>query len=495
MASTEAPLLAVTAATEKKHAGDEESSVWSEVKKQHRLAGPLVAGHLLVNVVDMVAIVFVGHIGKLELAGASIAIAFTTVTGFGLLSEDSIVSERVLNYDQSGIATGLDTLCGQAFGAGQHHLLGVHKQRAMLVLALVSVPVAALWARAGEVLAWCGQDPDIAASAGSYVRWLIPALFVYGPLECHVRFLQAQNVVVPVMLSSGAAALIYPVACWLLASRLGLGSRGVALADAVSYLVSLSFLAVYVRLSPSCKATWTGFSREALGGVLGFLKLAVPSALMVCIEWWSFELPVLLSGLLPNPELETAVLSICMHTTAFALMIPIGLGAAISTRVSNELGAGRPRAARLATRVVMFLALLVCVSEGLLMVLARNLFGYVYSDDGEVAKYTARVVPVLAVAILFDGLQSVLSGVVVGCGRQNLGAIINLVAFYVVGVPAALFFAFVCRLEGVGLWYGLLCGMVVQMLLLLSIVLCTNWKQEVLKANDRIFDNSDTIFL
>lgn len=78
--------------------------------------------------------------------------------------------------------------------------------------------------------------------------------------------------------------------------------------------------------------------------------------------------------------------------------------------MSNELGAGRPHAARLATWVVVLLAFSVCVSEGVGMVLARNLFGYVYSNDEQVAKYTARVVPVLAVAILFDGMQSVLQG-------------------------------------------------------------------------------------
>lgn len=83
----DAPLL-----TAKKHGGDEESQVWSEVKKQQHLAVPLVAGHLLVNVVEMVSIMFVGHIGKLELAGASIAIAFTTVTGFGLLVIDCVHS-------------------------------------------------------------------------------------------------------------------------------------------------------------------------------------------------------------------------------------------------------------------------------------------------------------------------------------------------------------------------------------------------------------------
>lgn len=104
---------------------------------------------------------------------------------------------------------------------------------------------------------------------------------MYGPLQCHSRFLQTQNVVVPVMLSSGATAAIHVAVCWLLVHRLSMVSNGAALGTAVSYLVNLSILALYVRLSPSCKATWLGFSREAFRGIGDFLKLAVPSALMI----------------------------------------------------------------------------------------------------------------------------------------------------------------------------------------------------------------------
>ncbi|PNT62725.1 hypothetical protein BRADI_4g07595v3 [Brachypodium distachyon] len=150
------------------------------------------------------------------------------------------------------------------------------------------------------------------------------------------------------------------------------------------------------------------------------------------MEWGSFELQVLLSGLLPNPKLETVVLSIC-------------------TRVSNGLGAGRPQAARLAARVVMLLALAVGASQGLAMFLLRNVWGYAYSNDEQVAGYIARMMPILAISIVFDSLQCVLSGVVRGCGQQKTGAFVNLVAYYIVGVPAAFFFAFICHLGGMAL--------------------------------------------
>ncbi|KAF8646702.1 hypothetical protein HU200_065704 [Digitaria exilis] len=376
MATEEEPLLNGTD-PEIKHVGDEdESLVCAEVKKQLSLAGPLVPGYLLQYVVQLLSLMFVGHLGELQLAGASVATSFATVTGFSVLG---------------GMSTSLETLCGQAFGAKQHHLLGIYKQRAMLVLILVSIPVSAMWAYTGEILVWFGQDTEIAAAAASYIRGLIPALLVNGPLNCHIRFLQAQNAVVPVMLSSGVTAAAHVPVCWLLVRALGMGAAGAALAIAVSYAANLCFMAVYVRVSPRCRSTWTGFSREAFRGIPAFFRLAVPSAMMVCIEWWSFEQLVLLSGLLPNPKLETAVLSIC-------------------TRVSNELGAGRPQAARLAAWVVVLLSLLVAAFGGLLMVLVRNLWG--------------------------------------GCGRQKIGASINLVSYYLVAIPFGYFFAFVCHVGG-----------------------------------------------
>lgn len=81
-----------------------------------------------------------------------------------------------------------------------------------------------------------------------------------------------------------------------------------------------------------------------------------------------------------------------------------------STRVSNELGAGHPEAARLAVCVVIVMAITEGVLVGLVLILIRNIWGYAYSDEVEVVKYVATMMPILAISNLLDGLQSVLSG-------------------------------------------------------------------------------------
>nr|CAB3494662.1 unnamed protein product [Digitaria exilis] len=309
----------------------------AEAKRLLRLAGPIVASCVLQNIVNMASVMFVGHLGELPLAGASLATSLANVTGYSLLT---------------GMATALDTLCGQAFGARQHHLLGIYKQRAMVVLGLACIPIALIWAFAGQILVFLGQDAEISAEAGAYARWLIPSLAAYVPLQCHVRFLQTQSVVLPVTASSGVTAICHVAVCWALVYKAGMGSKGAALSNAISYAVNLGMLAVYVRVSGACKETWSGFSKEAFKDLLRFTELALPSAMMIwhVLEWWSFEILVLLSGLLPNPQLETSVLSICLNTGALLYMIPLGLTYSISTRVSNELGAGQAQAAKLATK-------------------------------------------------------------------------------------------------------------------------------------------------
>ncbi|XP_071725355.1 protein DETOXIFICATION 16-like [Rutidosis leptorrhynchoides] len=460
--------------SESRHKSYSKDEILCEIKKQIYLAGPLMAVNLLVCGLSMISVMFVGHLGELALSGASMATSFASVTGTSLMI---------------GMGSALDTFCGQSFGAKQYHMLGIHKQRAMIVLLSASIPLAFIWYNAGNLLVFLGQDPEISAEAGHYARFMIPSLFANALLQCHVRFLQSQNNVVPMMISTGVTTLLHILVCWIMVFKSGLGSRGAALANAVSLWINVLLLAVYVRVAPSCKKTWTGFSKEAFHNIPTFLKLAIPSAVMVCLEIWSFEMMVLLSGLLPNPQLETSVLSISLNTCSMIYMIPLGLSSATSVRVSNELGAGRAQAARLAIRVSMLIVVTEGIFGALILILGRKLWGYCYSNEEEVVSYIAQMMLLLAGGHVIDGFQSVLSGAVRGSGRQKVGAIVNLGAYYLIGIPLAILFAFVFHMGGKGLWFGIIAALSAQALFLLILTLCTNWDKEAKKANQRVHES------
>ncbi|XP_019161860.1 PREDICTED: protein DETOXIFICATION 16-like [Ipomoea nil] len=335
-AEMEIPLILESENDERRKCWDEVSG---EVKKLMVLAGPLISVNLLLTSLQFISLMFAGNRGgELSLSGASMATAFASVTGFSFMR---------------GLAGALDTLCGQSYGAKQYQMLGIFMQRGMLVMLLVCIPVAGVWAYTDRILSLCGQDPEISDAAGEYARFLIPSIFPYAILRCFVSFLQAQNNVVPMMFTVGIAALVHVLSCWVLVFKSGMGFTGAAMANAISYWVNVVLLGVYVRVSPSCKETWTGFSKDMFHDIIKFLRLGIPSTAMLCLENWSFELMVLLCGFLPNPKLETSVLSITLNTCIMVYMLPMGLGGAISVRVSNEVGGGRPNAAWVAVRTAL----------------------------------------------------------------------------------------------------------------------------------------------
>ena len=78
--SVDEPLLVTTGAEK----GFENAAV-AEAKRLLRLAGPLVLSNILQFALPLVSVMFVGHLGELPLAGASLATSLANVTGFSLL--------------------------------------------------------------------------------------------------------------------------------------------------------------------------------------------------------------------------------------------------------------------------------------------------------------------------------------------------------------------------------------------------------------------------
>ncbi|MBA0685236.1 hypothetical protein Goari_012909 [Gossypium aridum] len=279
---------------------------------------------------------------------------------------------------------------------------------------------------------------------------------------------------------SGITTLLHILICWVMVFKSELGFRGPALGNSISNWFNVMLLLLYLKLSPSCAKTWTGFSKEAFHNIFFFLRLAVPSAIMVCLEMWSFEMMVLLSGLLPNPKLQTSVLSICHNTSYTVWMIPFGLSGAVSTRVSNELGAGNPEA--VAVNVVIVVAICVGLSVGSILILIRNIWGHAYSNEVEVVKYVEVMMPLVATSnflrlppvcsLRFSLTYSLMM-------IKKIGAYINLGSYYIVGIPCAVLSAFVLNVGGKGLWLGLICALAAQATGLSVVTIRTNWEKQV----------------
>ncbi|KAL3631375.1 hypothetical protein CASFOL_024359 [Castilleja foliolosa] len=462
----------------KECSSDRRSSVgWLEIglemKKLGYLAGPMVAVTLSFYLLQVISLTMVGHLSELSLSSTAIAFSLSGVTGFSLLL---------------GMASALETISGQAFGAKQYEKIGTQTYTAIFSLLIVCIPLSILWIYMGPVLVFVGQDPHISHEAGKFTTWLIPALFGYATLQPLIRYYQMQSMVLPMLMSSIVTLCFHVPVCWALVYKTGLGSVGGAIAMGVSMWLNVTILSMYMICSSKCAKTRAPISMKVFEGIREFFKFAVPSAIMICLEWWSFELVILLSGLLPNPQLETSILSVSLSTTSTLYSIPYGLAAAASTRISNALGGGNPEGARVSVITLMLLTAIDAVVASTGLFASRRVFGYIFSNEKEVVDYVTKLAPLVCLSVILDNIQGALSGVARGCGWQHLGAYINLVAFYPFGIPIAAALGFWFHFGGKGLWGGIICGVALQTIMLSIITSCTNWEKQANKARERLFE-------
>lgn len=192
------------------------------------------------------------------------------------------------------MASAMETLCGQAYGAQQYHLLGVFLQRAVFILTAAGVPIGLLWLNMGRILVAVGEDPIIAAAAQSYTYWLLPLIVSYGFLLPLIKFFQMQRAVFQLMLCSAVTVAFHVPLCWLVVDKLHVGFTGSAIAFNVSVVVNLLLLVSFIRFSSRFEKTFPSFTWAAFQDFGDFFRLAIPSAIMV---WYAeLEHPVVVPG-------------------------------------------------------------------------------------------------------------------------------------------------------------------------------------------------------
>lgn len=444
---------------------------WIELKLLFRLAAPAVFVYMINNAMSLSTRVFCGHLGNLELAAASLGNSGIQLLAYGLML---------------GMGSAVETLCGQAYGAHRYDMLGVYLQRSTIVLTLTGIPLTVAYVFSKPILILLGEPTSVASAAAVFVYGLIPQIFAYAVNFPIQKFLQSQSIVNPSAYISAATLGLHLFLSWVAVYKMGLGLIGASLVLSLSWWIIVVAQMVYILTSEKCKLTWAGLSLQAFSGLWNFFSLSAASAVMLCLETWYFQVLVLVAGLLENPELALDSLAVCTAISGLLFMVSVGFNAAASVRVSNELGAGHPKSAEFTVAVVTLVSFTIAVVEAVIVLSLRDVISYAFTEGEVVANAVSDLCPFLAVTLVLNGIQPVLSGVAVGCGWQAFVAYVNVGCYYVVGVPLGCVLGFKYNLGAKGIWSGMIGGTLMQTLILLWVTFRTDWNKEVETARKRL---------
>lgn len=421
-----------------------------EISVLTAMALPVVigqVGQMMLGIVDMW---MVGRLGSTELG--AVALADAVLFGSFMLG--------------LGLVLGIDPMVSQAHGAGKPERARLALQRGIVVGLLASIPLMFAWHFTGQILLWLDQKPHLAALGGEYARiqvWSVVPYLLFVAMRGYM--LGRGDMVTPtvvIIVANGFNAL----ANWaLIFGHLGfepMGVRGAGLATALTRAFMMGML-LWLLLNREGWMRWTRASFRKLGQVV---RYGTPVAIYLTLEVCAFSYTTVLAGWLPHPGVAAHI--IVMKVASLAFMVPLGISIASATRVGNLLGAhdreGAQRAAWAAVAMgAAFMSVSACV-----MFLLRAPIARIFSDDPEVIALAVSAFPAAAAFQLFDGTQVVGSGILRGMGRPRPTAYFNVVGYYGLALPLAVWWA---HIEGHGLpgiWWAMCVGLGVVALCLLA---------------------------
>ncbi|KAL3648667.1 hypothetical protein CASFOL_005070 [Castilleja foliolosa] len=443
--------------------------VMDELKNVLNIGLPILIMGILNYLKNMISVACMGRLGSTELAGGALAIGFTNITGHSVLF---------------GLAMGMEPLCTQSFGSQNTHKTSLTLQRTIILLLFASLPIATLWFYLEPLLLYLHQEPQVVHIASLYCRFAIPDLIANSFLHPLRIYIRSRGTTWPLLWCNLLATILhFPITVFFTFHQ-RLGIKGIAISACIADFNVFLFLLKYLNYekAPPSKNETASIREEWVT----LIRLAIPSCLGVCLEWWWYEIMTLLAGYLSKPHIALATSAIVIQTTSLMYTLPTALGASVSTRVGNELGAGQAGRAHLASTVAIVLAFSTSVIGLLLTTFGGRAWAQVFTNDNEVLEMTVAVLPIIGLCELANCPQTTCCGVLRGSARPGIGAGVNFCAFYVAGMPVAVGLAFFSGFGFAGLCYGLLAAQVVCALSILTIVRRTDWEYESLRAKELV---------
>lgn len=178
------------------------------------------------------------------------------------------------------MGTAVETLCGQAFGAGRVDMLGMYLQRSWVILLATSLVLSFIYIYAGKLLKLVGESEEIAKAAGEFAPLMLPQLFAFALNYPISKFLQSQRKTMMMFYISAVALILHAVFSWVLILKLGWGLVGAAVVLDSSWWFIVVAQLLYI-VSGSCDRGWSGLSWKAFHNLWELIKLSIASAVML----------------------------------------------------------------------------------------------------------------------------------------------------------------------------------------------------------------------
>lgn len=419
------------------------------------LAAPVMIGqlgHIMVSVADSI---MVGQLGTIPLAAVALGNSiFAMFLVFGI-----------------GMASGLTPLVAFADGMRRKNLQRILLHHSFWLNLGVGVLIFLLVSALMPLLPYIGQDAEVLIMAEPYLLIVSSSVI---PLMIFLTFKQfaegLSNTKMAMAVSVGCNLVNIGLNYLLIYGTFGfpeMGINGAGWATVIARILMVIVMWRYVMSNKRFDVMHLRiFTRNMKSKVLKrLLQVGIPTGLQSIFEVSAFSLAAIFAGMLGAVAL--AAHQIAINIASVSYMAVTGLGAAAAVRVGNQAGRRDARNLKLASSTIFRMAVMWMGLAGIVIFIFRNALAGFYSDDPQVLALAGKMLIIVVIFQLSDGLQAVGLGALRGFTDVKIPTVITFFAYWMVTLPAAYFLSQYTFMQAMGIWYALAGGLTISAVLLI----------------------------
>ncbi|NJN26487.1 MAG: MATE family efflux transporter [Cyclobacteriaceae bacterium] len=423
-------------------------------KKNLSLAYPVMISHLGQVSVQIADNMMVGRLGREPLAAASFANSiFVVFLVMGI-----------------GMSYAITPMAAQADGEKNISKLSDILKHGFLVNTLYGILLAACIFLSQNGLHYFNQPEMVVTLALPYLSIVGASLIPFLMYQACRQFAEGLGYTRSAMYITVASNLLNVLLNYILIfGKLGfapMGLFGAGLATLISRIAMAIMMIAFVYFDKKFIAIWQKFNFDRFSWPLikANLRLGLPMSFQLIFEVSTFSVAAVMIGWMGTIELAAHQIAISMASASY--MVALGISAAATIRVGNQLGQRNYQTMRNAALTCFVMAIVFMALAALLFILGRNVLPMLYIDDKAVIGQAALLLIVAGLFQLSDGIQVVGLGALRGMSDVKVPTVITLIAYWAIGLPLGYLFGFTLGFGAIGIWYGLLAGLSIAAVLL-----------------------------
>ena len=428
-----------------------------------KLAFPVILGmlgHIFVSFADNI---MVGQLGAAELAAVSLGNSFFFIAmslGIGFASAITpLVAEADSTKNSLGVKNAL-----------KHGLILCSILSVLLyLLILIAIPV----------IHYMKQPLEVVELAIPYLYIISISIIPLVVFEALKRFSDGLSNTKYPMYATIAANIINIIINYLLIfGSFGfpkLGIVGAGIGTLVSRIIMIFFLSLIFMKKEKFKPYVLNIKFRIVDSLIfkKIINIGFPSALQMLFEVGIFTAAIWMSGVLGKNF--QAANQIAFNLSAMTFMVGVGLSVAAMIRVGNQKGLSDFIELRRIAFSVFMLTVLIEMFFAVMFLVFRDWLPTIYLDTENISKtlentevilIASKLLLIVALFQIFDGLQVVILGALRGMQDVKIPTIITFVSYWLIGFPISFYLGIYTPLKSTGIWIGLLISLVCASIML-----------------------------